>query len=152
MQMANGKMETFFKEPTSVTPFVLLDAENRLCEIAGRSIPIDADEFYKPILDWFNALAHQNLVDLTVQIKLEFLNIASSKRLLTLFAHLGQMAEYGTKVTVHWYYSEEDSEMLEVGKDYASLVSGLQFAYRTFKPAKVVHKPKLEGTARTRRP
>ena len=46
-------MEAFIKRPTKSTPYVHLDAGDGIYLLAGRSIPIDAEQFFAPILNWF---------------------------------------------------------------------------------------------------
>lgn len=110
------------REATSKTPFVYLSAEEERFEIKGRSIPGDAEDFWGPILEWFEAYS-QNPSNFTeVKIDLEYFNISSSKRLLFLLYKLNEIVDKGNDVTVKWYYRSNDDDMFEVGQDYAFMV------------------------------
>ena len=45
-------METLKINNTEDTPSVILDMDNELFEIAGKSLPEDVNTFYKPVLSW----------------------------------------------------------------------------------------------------
>ena len=50
-------MEPIIVEGTPKTPAVKFDAEAGILEIKGRSIPENAIEFYRPLVDWLEAYA-----------------------------------------------------------------------------------------------
>ena len=50
-------METIKIMGTDDTPTVILDAENDIFEISGRSLPEDVTAFYDPILNWLDEYA-----------------------------------------------------------------------------------------------
>ena len=45
-------MEALDIRATNDTPKVLLDPENDIFEISGRSLPEDVVSFYQPVIDW----------------------------------------------------------------------------------------------------
>ena len=47
-------METIKILGTDDTPNVILDANNEIFEISGRSLPEDVSAFYEPILSWLD--------------------------------------------------------------------------------------------------
>ena len=47
-------METIKIQGTEDTPKIILDAENEIMEISGRSLPEDVSSFYEPVLNWLN--------------------------------------------------------------------------------------------------
>jgi len=109
-------------ESTSKTPFIHLNAEENTFEIKGRSIPADAEDFWGPILDWFEGYGKNPNEITEVKIDLEYFNISSSKRLLFLLYKLNEIVDNGANVKVKWYYRENDEDMFEVGQDYAFMV------------------------------
>ncbi len=119
-------METLNLAPTEDTPKVVLDMQNGVYEISGRSLPEDVTVFYKPVLDWLaNYPKGSNKIDLNM--KLEYFNTASSKLLLDILMKLEEMKEDGVcEVAVKWHYDESDEDMLEAGEEYSELV-GLSF-------------------------
>ena len=115
-------MNVVTKEATSKTPFVYLSEKENRFEIKGRSIPADAEDFWAPVLDWFESYSKNPNQSTEVKIDLEYFNISSSKRLLFLLYKLNELAESGSDIKVKWFYREDDDDMFEVGQDYAFMV------------------------------
>lgn len=115
-------METIKIMGTDDTPTVILDAENEIFEISGRSLPEDVTAFYDPILGWlddYSADPHDKTI---FTFKLVYFNTASSKLLLDILMKLEQMNEDGHDVLVRWYYPEDDEDMQEAGEEYSDIV------------------------------
>ncbi|MBL1280317.1 MAG: DUF1987 domain-containing protein [Fluviicola sp.] len=115
-------MEVLKRESTPETPMINFNSENGLMELKGRSIPFDSDEFWLPILSWFESYMLSPKESTTFKIKLEYFNISSSKRILFLLYKLNELSEKGLSVKVIWEYRKEDVDMYEVGQDYAYMV------------------------------
>ena len=73
---------------TDDTPTVILDKENNIFEISGRSLPEDVVVFYKPILEWLDEYKNDPLDKTVFNFKLEYFNTASSKLLLDVLLKL----------------------------------------------------------------
>ena len=81
-------METIKIQGTEDTPKIILDADNKVLEISGRSLPEDVTAFYEPVLNWLNEYS-ENPNDKTVfNFKLTYFNTASSKLLLDILMKL----------------------------------------------------------------
>jgi hypothetical protein len=115
-------MNTLLREETAQTPYIHFDESSGIMEIRGRSIPDNSDEFWMPILNWFESYLLNPCENTTFRINLEYFNITSSKRILFLLYKLNELAEAGSDVNVEWYYRESDEDMYEVGQDYAYMV------------------------------
>ncbi|NPA37104.1 MAG: DUF1987 domain-containing protein [Chlorobi bacterium] len=115
-------METIIREETTKTPFVKFDGEKGLVEIRGRSIPENAIEFYKPLIDWLDKYAEQPPSKTSVNVKLEYFNTSSSKCILDIFRKFELLHKKGNEVEINWYYEEDDEDMFEAGEDYQSIV------------------------------
>ena len=107
---------------TDDIPTVVLDAENEIYQFSGRSLPEDVVDFYEPILDWFDTFMESDQNTINIDFKLEYFNTASSKLILDIFLKLEEMQEHGKKVSVKWYFPEEDEDMEEAGEEYADIV------------------------------
>jgi hypothetical protein len=115
-------METIKIQGTEDTPKIILDAENKIMEISGRSLPEDVTAFYEPVLNWLNEYS-ENPNDKTVfNFKLTYFNTASSKLLLDILMKLEEMHENGNNVLIRWHYPEDDEDMEEAGEEYADIV------------------------------
>lgn len=90
---------------------------------------MDADDFYKPLVEWLNKLVSMPPRHLDVHVNLEMFNIASAKRLMHICYKLKNLMDAGARVCVHWYSPEDDEEMLEVGKDYERLTESIPFEF-----------------------
>ncbi len=115
-------MEVIKIKGTDDTPNVILDAENGIMEISGRSLPEDVAAFYEPILDWFDEYAEGPKSKTVVDFKLVYFNTASSKLLLDILLKLEEMCDNGHEVLVRWHYPDDDEDMEEAGEEYADIV------------------------------
>ncbi len=107
---------------TDDTPNVTLDIENNIFEISGRSMPEDVAAFYQPILDWIDTNLKKYDSKFILVFKMNYFNTASSKLLLDILIRLEKMYADGKDVSVHWYYDENDEDMMEAGEEYAEIV------------------------------
>ncbi|HOP04280.1 MAG TPA: DUF1987 domain-containing protein [Tenuifilaceae bacterium] len=115
-------METIKIMGTDDTPTVILDADNDIFEISGRSLPEDVTAFYEPILNWLDDYANSPNAKTVFIFKLVYFNTASSKLLLDILMKLEQMHEDGKEVLIRWFYPEDDEDMQEAGEEYADIV------------------------------
>lgn len=107
---------------TVKTPEVLFDPSNNVFEIKGKSVPENAEDFYTPVLDWFDDYVANPNKETVLKLDLEYFNISSSKRLLFLLYKLNELAEKSIPVRVEWHHNESDEDMFEVGQDFAFMV------------------------------
>lgn len=115
-------METIKIMGTDDTPTVILDAENDIFEISGRSLPEDVTAFYDPILNWLDEYAANPNPKTIFTFKLVYFNTVSSKLLLDILMKFEEMWENGLDVLIKWYYPEDDEDMQEAGEEYADIV------------------------------
>jgi len=111
-------MEDIKIAPTQKTPSVSFTSNGNL-ELRGRSIPENSLEFYKPLMDWLDSYSESASGETSVHVQLEYFNTSSSKCLLDLFKRLESL----NKVVIHWYYEQDDEDMLEAGEDYEAIVN-----------------------------
>ena len=125
-------MESLILEGNKTLPNVILDAENGYFELSGKSVPMQAEEFYSPILNWLeDYLKHPKSFTRFI-FKLDYFNIASSKRILFILYKLKEIQGKGLNVVVSWYFEEKDDSMLESGKDFAFMVD-VPFEFSSYK-------------------
>ena len=109
-------------EGTPKTPTVNFNAETGVLEIKGRSIPENAVEFYKPLVDWIGLYGDNAQASTVVNIQLEYFNTSSSKCILDVFKKL-ESVNGKTNITINWHYEEDDEDMLEAGEDYQAIIN-----------------------------
>ena len=115
-------MEVIKIQGTDDTPSVIFDAQNKVFQISGRSMPEDVTAFYDPLLEWLDEFAEEVNEKVVFEFKLEYFNTASSKLLLDILLKLEEMYEDGKEILVKWYYNEDDEDMEEAGEEYADIV------------------------------
>ncbi len=107
---------------TDDTPGIVLDAENDVFEISGRSLPEDVTSFYEPVLNWLDEYSENPKPKTEFVFKLTYFNTASSKVLLDILMKLEDIHSTGKEVLVKWYYPDDDEDMQEAGEEYADIV------------------------------
>ncbi len=126
-------MENLYIEETESTPYVNFNCETGIFKLEGKSVPTAAEDFYKGVLAWLEDYL-ENPQELTnMSLKLDYFNIASSKRILYILYKLNELVEKGFEVNIEWYYHEDEDDMLEVGQDFAFMVK-IPFKFIEFNP------------------
>ncbi|MBN2524666.1 MAG: DUF1987 domain-containing protein [Bacteroidales bacterium] len=115
-------METIKIQGTEDTPKVILDKDNDLMEISGRSLPEDVTSFYEPVLTWLDEYSQSPNKKTIFNFKLVYFNTASSKLLLDILMKLEEIHEAGNDVLIRWHFPEDDEDMEEAGEEYADIV------------------------------
>ena len=119
---------------TTQTPRIDFDSKTGVMRIKGRCIPDAPDEFWLPVLNWFESYLLNPVENTVFRIDLEYFNISSSKRILFLLYKLNELADSGKEVRVEWRYRDSDEDMFEVGQDYAYMVK-VPFEFVEYKEA-----------------
>jgi len=109
-------MENLYIEGQVHLPNVILDKENNKLEISGQSMPEDVIAFYNPVLKWIDEYSKDPNDTTTFNMKLVYFNTSSSKMIYEMINKLDQLHKKNHNVKVHWYYDEEDEEMIASGK------------------------------------
>lgn len=115
-------MNTIKMKPSDDTPYIVLDSENNIFQISGRSMPEDVNAFYEPVLSWIDEyMGHPNENTVFV-FHLSYFNTASSKLLLDIMLRLEDLNEKGMNVSIIWTYDPDDEDMLEAGEEFNEIV------------------------------
>ncbi len=122
-------MRGLFLEKTIKTPRIHFDALKGHLIIEGRSIPEDAYSFYSPIYEWLEQFQQSGSDQAVVEFKLEYFNTSSSKCILEILKILEKQND--KKISVKWFYEEDDEDMLDSGEDYKQIVS-LPIQFETY--------------------
>ena len=124
-------MEAIILKGTYDTPDVILNAEEGVFEISGRSYPEDTAEFYIPILEWINKYVENPNSETKFTFKLDYFNSSSYKPFLDILVKLGKLNSNGNSVTIQWYYKDGDWDIKEAGEEFSEIVD-VPFTYDTF--------------------
>jgi len=101
-------------------PSLSLNANSGVLELAGKSIPERTSEFYDPVLAWMDEYIQSPKEETIFNIKLEYCNSSSTRYLMDILERLERISKEGKKVTVNWYYEEDDEDMLDLGQSYSA--------------------------------
>ncbi|MFP4023241.1 MAG: DUF1987 domain-containing protein [Thiohalospira sp.] len=111
-------------QSTDSTPHVEFLTNGKLI-LKGRSLPEDVHKFYAPLIDWVKQLETTKAV---VELKLEYLNTSSTKKLLNLLTAIDENAKIH-EIDVNWHYEFDDLEMEDLGTIYEEDMKRAKFQY-----------------------
>jgi hypothetical protein len=120
-------MEKLLIEATANSPRVEFDADG-LLKLEGRSFPEDASGFYDPLIDYVSVL---EVLTVNLEVNLEYINTASSKKLFDLFRQLDSN-ENVFNVIVNWHYEEGDDDSLETAEIFEESLDRVKFIYSEY--------------------
>jgi hypothetical protein len=120
-------MEKLTSEPTSYLPLVDFSPEGYL-KLEGRAIPEDACNLFNPLITYIDNLSVKVVV---FDIKLEYFNTASSKKILEMLKHLDENIQI-EKITVNWHFEEGDEDSVETAEIYADCLHRIRFKYKEY--------------------
>ncbi len=123
-------MDKIFIKETRKTPSIMLNANDGIMEIKGRSIPEDTEKTYGMVVRWLEEYLLQPKEKTVVIFYFEYLNSSSTKVLVYLMNKLLiSNRAHETDVLIKWIYSDDD--MLEYGKDFEELTDlKFEFIYK----------------------
>lgn len=108
------------------TPFVNFSVPKKVFEIGGKSLPEDADEFYRPVFEWLKNHSDSIATKSEVHFKMEYFNTASSKRLLDIISYFKDVQDSGKDIVLNWFYPKDDRDMLSAGEEIEEILE-IQF-------------------------
>ncbi|MDF1484857.1 DUF1987 domain-containing protein [Ramlibacter sp. H39-3-26] len=120
-------MQDLRAERTTVTPEVLFAPTERRLVMQGECYPENPLPFFNPILaalrQYFEV---QKPSSFAAEMRLQYVNSASTMGLRSLFALLDEAGEQGADVRVLWAYDAEDDAIEELGIDLVEDFHNLQ--------------------------
>jgi hypothetical protein len=105
--------------PTGNMPEFLLVPEG-IIKIKGRGLVVYNTEVNDQVMSWIDDYK-RNPAEITyVIIALEYLNSFTTNILVSILKSLSQVVLQSGKLIIHWYYEEDDEDMLERGEYISS--------------------------------
>lgn len=117
-------IEKLHISPTEDTPEVVFDPGAGTVSMVGRSLPENAFNFFKPVIDL--AKQYVNILpakDTTLVFDLDYFNSSSGRFIFELLNIFEENKSYKTKVTVKWRTEKDDELMIEKGEELKSLLA-----------------------------
>ncbi len=112
---------------TQNTPEFIFNPKG-IIKIKGRSLIVDNTEIPKQIMNGFEAYISNPPETTLVIIAMEYLNSFSTTMIVSILNKLSQAILKPKKLSVRWYYEENDEDMFELGK-YISEISDIPFEF-----------------------
>jgi hypothetical protein len=106
-------MEKWNIEATDRTPSVVLDRQESILKLEGRSYPEEGMDFFEPIIVRLRTLQNSDGPISTIHVRLEYYNSATAKALAELFTSLMTLKNRGLSAKVIWEFEEEDEGIQE---------------------------------------
>lgn len=104
-----------------ITPNVNFNGETGVCSISGESHHQNEREFYLPLIKWVREYTRTKK-PIEFNFKLTYFSTSSSKQIMTILEVLKNYEDNDGKVTVNWYYPEDDEEIFEEAEDYMQAI------------------------------
>lgn len=108
-------------DKTTDCPYVNF-TEGGVLEIEGRSITEDPFSFWQPLLEWVENYTQKPAPRTEVNIYLEYSNSSSNKYINELLRKMEDSHGKKTEVSINWRYEEDDESVLQLGKDFESML------------------------------
>ena len=115
-------MNKFYHKPKNVLPGVFLDHETGKLKIYGQSCTVNADEFYAPILEWFDNYLEYPHKSTVLDISLSYFNTVSAKFIMIILKKMETLSKKGKKVKIRWFYQKLDEDLQEAGEDFETII------------------------------
>lgn len=120
-------MDTIKLEATKRTPGIDFDFAANSFSISGESYPEDVNKFFGPLIDKLEEhLQAQSGAEINFMFDLIYFNSTTAKILMGLFETLEETAGSNT-VTISWGYAADDSNMEELGQEFAEDLENAKF-------------------------
>ncbi len=116
-------MNHFHLQATEKTPEITLDFKTGDLSITGRSIIKDHPNFYKDLLDALDEYCANPAAITIAHVQLDYFGDLSSKSLMEVFKKLESIHRKRSDVSINWYYSYEDNDMRDTGRDFEHLLN-----------------------------
>jgi hypothetical protein len=103
-------------------PGISLDDITGIFKFYGKSCPINAHEFYEPILEWIDNYMKDPKESTVAEFYLSYFNTVSAKNILKIMNKFENLAKSGKHATIRWMYNEKDEIIKDAGKDFETIV------------------------------
>ena len=114
--------DDFIHKQTNTTPAVHLSKKDNIFCIEGNSIRMSSIYFFNYIFDWLKEYSNEPNSSMFFNFKLKNVNSENKKYYFTLLKILQKISNK-SKIFIHWHYEQSNSFILEIGKDFQSLLN-----------------------------
>ena len=108
---------------TSKTPEINFNVSTGVFVVSGVSVPENSMEFYGNITDWLSKYVKKPLKKTKFIFKLSYVNTSSLQFIYDMLMILDSINNESSRISVEWYYLDEDTDMKEMGEDFKEALS-----------------------------
>ena len=101
--------------PTNNTPGFFLNPDG-MFKISGRGLYQNKTEDIEQVMNWIDEYLSNPAETTCVIIALEYLNSFSTTIIASLLRKLSTALPQSGKLVIHWYYEEDDEDIIEQGE------------------------------------
>ena len=124
------KINPLLKPGSDTSPEINFDPNTSEFLIKGRSIPLEAGEFFSDVITWLESYVENPNETTHLCIDLQYMNGPSVRSILAMLYKLKGLQDLGKAVSVDWYLPNDAEDMEEVSN---SLLSSTSVPYRIHK-------------------
>lgn len=103
-------------------PSVEIDRDAGLIELRGKSNVPDPVAFFREIIAKIEDYMINPMPETTINLRLTYLNTSSSKWIFHILKQFENQYSVRTRITINWFYDDDDETMHDAGEDFQSLV------------------------------
>lgn len=119
---------------TASIPYYKSDYKKGIITLKGISIDDDVKDFYTSIINDLKINLSDYKKNIKMEVDLVYFNTRTSRYLMDIFNVFKDLiVKKGYKVSIDWYYEEDDSDMCDTATDYQS-ITGIPFNTISRKP------------------
>jgi len=116
-------MQPITIEATRRTPEINFDPDNGYFYIKGRSLPVDVEEFYIPLLCYLEEYLKTPQSLTIFNFELSFFSTASTLMIYNLLKLLNNARSLHCQIIINWIVREDDEDIIEHAQDFADLLN-----------------------------
>ena len=116
-------MKSLLQYPTSTTPELNFNPASGNITIQGRSIMINAKEYWCDIKEWMLDYSKNPAHTTTVNFQFEYLNSTSTTEVLKFLRIAENILLNKKTITINWFVDKEDEHLYDLGLDMKQLTN-----------------------------
>lgn len=102
-------------EGTNETPRIILDQENGIFEITGKSLPENVNIVYNPVLQWFREYMKAPNPETHIVLKFDYYNSGTTRKIVDILLTIEDMDGINHNISITWYNKKDDDVMISKG-------------------------------------
>jgi len=106
-------LEPIIIKETEYSPEIILNQNENIFQIKGKSLMEDANSFYLPVIAWAQNYVQNPNNETEIEIDLEYYNSTSARRIVKFLLEFEKIKQQKAKII--WKYTEGDNMLLKRG-------------------------------------